>query len=100
MIGIVAGWILGVPVEDPGVLGSSALRGVHYKGSLTKRHTGEPAGGDRDLLTVEDVGPEIDVASLESSHGIVVAPRRVTGEGDRVLGDEVAGIGPDLVTEG
>ena len=64
MIGIVAGWILGVPVEDPGVLGAATLGGVHYKGSLAKRHAGESAGGNRYLLAVEDVGTQIDVTPL------------------------------------
>ena len=69
-----------VAVQHPGILGAATLRGIHHERSLLQRDAGEAARRDRHLLAVEDVGAQVDMASLESPIRVTVTPGRVARE--------------------
>src|SRR5262245_37060096 len=70
-----------VAPEDPGVLAPAALRRVDDQRARLERDAGQAAGDDADLVAVEDVWAQVDVAAGEA----LVAERRVAGEPQRRL---------------
>ena len=80
-------------VEDPGVLGAAALRGVHDEAALGQRDAGEAAGQHVDLVAVVDgERAQVDVARLD---GAVLHHRRAGRERDDRLRDPRPRVGLD-----
>ena len=52
-------------VQHPGILAAAPLRRVDHQRAAAQRHAGQAAGHDRDLLAVEDEGPQIHVPGFE-----------------------------------
>ena len=54
----------GAPADHPGVLGATALAGVHHQPALVEGDPGQPAGQDPHVLAVVDrEGAQVDVAA-------------------------------------
>src|SRR5207253_9754258 len=78
-------WIL----HYPGVLATAALGAVDDQLARPLRKAGETAGHRRPSLdAADDEGTQVDAARLQ----LPVADRRVGGEPDRLLGDELLGV--------
>src|SRR4030081_2838782 len=50
--------------KHPRVFTASALRRVHDQRTSSQSHARQSTGHERDVLSIQDVGPEIDVARL------------------------------------
>ena len=80
--------------DDPGVLGTTALGGVHDHLPLLERDTGQATGHDPHFLTViDDEGSQVDVTGL---HALVRRHRRHGGQLHQRLGDPATRIGQQL----
>ncbi len=87
--------ISGLLAQHPGILAAAALAGVDDQRAALERDAGQAAGDDGDLVAVEDVGAQVDVARLE----LVADEAGRAREADGGLGDVVAGVGLDLLGE-
>src|SRR5690606_36878550 len=81
--------------EHPRVYTAAALRRVHDERALTQCDARQAAGKDVDVLAVEDVGAQVDMAAFE----VITDDHGSAGEGQGPLSDVVARVGDDAPPE-
>ena len=74
--------------ENPRVLAPAALQRVHHERAFHQRNPRQPAGKDVDVFAIENVGPQVNVASFEA----VLDNRRHAGERQHRLRHGVPGV--------